>query len=361
MAIVFVFLLFLFIAFSIFSVSIVRLKKGKTQYLYAEIILLVLYMFSVLYFALLLLFNSSQYHEAIDIFDDGYIPFGGKHIISLFVYYVLFIISLWLIWMKGRKLPPLTFVLAIIFMLIGIVISVVSIVQFSETEVGYGRYKEVAYLFMIFPIMNIVISMLLFLKIFREESETVKQRSYKNKFLNDLNTKIATMYSYPTWVVILLIPVLLLITSILMLFGQDYDSLVKAFTDTATWRLSQKEHPPFLDHKGHYLCTVATCGSPEIVKPIRLGKRYGNTIIVNRQLMVANAFEEMIQTKTPKLHRIIRRNYDKYGYPLSKDITKPFWANITYIVMKPLEWFFIICLYLFWVEPEKLIKKQYTL
>lgn len=353
-------LLLLVVAFSVFSIRVFNLKKGKTKYLYGEVAIFVVYLISTLFFAILLIFNSSQYHEAIDIVDGGYIPFGGKHIISLLVYYVLFLISSWLIWMKGRKLPPLTFVLAIIFMLMGIVLSIVSIVQFSDKKLDYGNYTEVAYLFMIFPVTNIIIAILLFLKVFREESETVKHRSYKNKFLNHLNSKIATMYSYPIWVVILLVPVLLLITSVLMLLGQDYDSLVKAFTDTTMWRLSQKEHPPFLDHKGHYLCTVATCGSPEIVKPIRFGKRYGNTIIVNRQLMVANAFEEMIQVKVPKLHQVIRRNYDKYGYPLSKDITKPLGANITYILMKPLEWFFIICLYLFWLEPEKLIKKQYA-
>ncbi len=146
-----------------------------------------------------------------------------------------------------------------------------------------------------------------------------------------------------------------------MLFGQDYNSLVKVFTETATWRFSQHISPFPLPHEGHYLCTVAAKGSPNVVKPVRLGKRWGRTIIVNRQLQIANAFEELLSDLSPGLHRVIRHNYDKYGYDLSKKINNTKASNITYILMKPLEWIFLICLYLFVVEPEKKIKKQYSL
>ncbi|WP_317167131.1 DUF6688 family protein [Winogradskyella wichelsiae] len=35
-------------------------------------------------------------------------------------------------------------------------------------------------------------------------------------------------------------------------------------------------------------------------------------------------------------------------------------SNITYILMKPLEWFFLMCLYLFCNKPEEKIKQQYN-
>jgi hypothetical protein len=75
--------------------------------------------------------------------------------------------------------------------------------------------------------------------------------------------------------------------------------------------------------------------------------------------MVANAFEALIQDRFPRAHRFIRRNYDTYGYPLSKDITTPFKSNVTYVLMKPLELFFLLCVYSFSEKPEQLIHAQY--
>lgn len=144
-----------------------------------------------------------------------------------------------------------------------------------------------------------------------------------------------------------------------MIFGQDYDAVVKGFTETTEWKFSQHDHPPYLDHRGHYLCTVAACGSPRLVKPLRWGKRGGRPIIVNRQLQIANAFEELIADFSPKLHHFLRTNYDKYGYNLSQKIKTPAASNITYLLMKPLEWFFLLCLYTFCLYPERKIERQY--
>ncbi|WP_410479282.1 DUF6688 family protein [Pedobacter nototheniae] len=164
------------------------------------------------------------------------------------------------------------------------------------------------------------------------------EQKYSNKTLATLNLFLANKCNSPLWIIIVTAPLLLLVTVILILFGQDSNSLIKVFTETTTWRFSQQMHPPILDHKGHYLCTVAASGNPKIVKPLRFGNRHGNTIIVNRQLLIANAFEEMVQDFSPRLHRFIRRNYDKYGYNLSKKINSEQMSNLTYLLMKPLEW-----------------------
>ncbi len=165
------------------------------------------------------------------------------------------------------------------------------------------------------------------------------------------------------WVVfcfVLMLPLLVVLTVILIIFGQGADGMIKSFTETADWNFSQKTPPPPEYYKGHYLCTVAAGGHRGLVKPTRYGIRRGERIIVNRQLCIANAFEELIQERTPRLHKRVRSFYDTYGYPIAEKITTPFKADIVYILMKPLEWIFLLALYTFDTEPERRIALQYT-
>jgi len=112
-----------------------------------------------------------------------------------------------------------------------------------------------------------------------------------------------------------------------------------------------------LEYKGHYLCTVAAGGHRKLVRPLRLGYRRGAVIVVNRQLAVANAFEELLQERLP---RLVRHFYDNHGYPLSQKITTPFRADLVYLLMKPLKWLFAAVLYSFDLAPECRIARQYT-
>ena len=148
---------------------------------------------------------------------------------------------------------------------------------------------------------------------------------------------------------------------IAVLIGQGLDAPIKAFTDTADWTFSQQIPPPPKEYEGHYLCTVAAGGHRKVVKPIRFGRRRGAVIVVNRQLCIANAFEESIAEKFPRFHKWIRHIYDTYGYPLSNIITTKARADVTYILMKPLEWIFLIYLYLTDSRPEIRINRQYRL
>lgn len=197
------------------------------------------------------------------------------------------------------------------------------------------------------------------LKILRKEHKEAKDRVFKNKFMKACNQWLGNNLIFVESLVICA-PLIVLITIILKIFGQDYDSLSKALTETATWTFSQHLPPPPRESQGHYLCTVAASGTPSIVKPLREGNRHGYVIMVNRQLLIANAFEELIQDISPKLHNIIRINYDKYGYDLCKKITTARRANVIYILMKPLEWMFLFCLYLGCTHPEQKIRKQYS-
>ena len=153
--------------------------------------------------------------------------------------------------------------------------------------------------------------------------------------------------------------IFVLLICILVLFGQRPDEAIRAFLETSDWNLSQKVSPPSVEYDAHYLCTVAVSGHKEIVKPTRVGIRRGQKIIVNRQLCVANAFEDLIQEKTPRFHHLVRYIYDKYGFPLAKCIKTAWEADITYILMKPLEWIFLIVLYSCDSNPENRISTQY--
>ncbi len=343
-----------------------RLKYVSWQIVLAEFAFLCAYFFASALFLLACAENSAHHTEAIVPDFNGYSPFSIDHSPTLITFLILFWISAILVWFKRSKLPPLLLVLSLSFLTIGIVIGSISILQVTHYDdpnpVSYDNLDPAfAFFFALFPALNIILALVLIIKTIRMHGEVSNQRNYSNLFLDRLNSLIATAYNLPTWVLISIFPVFLLVTCILVLFGQETNSIVKVFTETTCWRFSEMSHPDYLPSRGHYLCTVAARGDRKIVRPLRIGNRHGQEIIVNRQLMVANAFEEMIQESTPGLHKIIRSAYDKYGFPLSKYINTPLRSNITYFVMKPLEWLFLFFLYLFCNEPEMKIERQYKL
>ena len=167
---------------------------------------------------------------------------------------------------------------------------------------------------------------------------------------------------YPVFL-ILALPIFITIISFLLLFGQKPDSIIRAFTDTYKHGFSELNYMcDNVSCGGHFLCSVAANGHSEVVKPVRYGERGGNKIICNRQLLVANAFEELIEENFPKLHHLIRRNYNKVGDVVHKYygiFNNKFVADSVYFLMKPLEFIFIITLYTFDRKPENRIAKQY--
>lgn len=131
------------------------------------------------------------------------------------------------------------------------------------------------------------------------------------------------------------------------------------FTCSNRWLLSQQVSPPKLPYDGHYLCTVSVQGHRKVVKPFRWGVRGGIRIWVNRQLLVANAFEQILEKRMPRIHKVIRTIYDRYGYPIAKHITTPMSADIVYILMNPFEICFLMVIYLHDAYPENRIIRQY--
>lgn len=98
-----------------------------------------------------------------------------------------------------------------------------------------------------------------------------------------------------------------------------------------------------------------------MVKPLRYGERLGHKILCNRQLLISNAFEEWIQESFPLTH-VLRAQYNKVGNKIHKYyylFNQKWISNLIYLLMKPLEIFFLIFLYTFDTSPENRIHQQY--
>ena len=178
--------------------------------------------------------------------------------------------------------------------------------------------------------------------------------------LSSLSGILNNSKRWPLIALIMMIPLLGIMICILMIFGQAPDAAIKAFTETADFRLSQKIPPQQLYYDEHYLCTVAAGGDRKVVKPLRMGIRHGHPVVVNRQLCVANAFEQVLEERTPRFHKAVRSFYDTHGFPVARLIRTKKAADIVYFIMKPLELVFLIVLYLTDVHPEDRIAMQYT-
>lgn len=232
--------------------------------------------------------------------------------------------------------------------------------QTGVTSFHFERYDYIVLVCLcIVPVFYLVHCIHLLMRIVKEKAIEQESTFYENKVLNQINVILCKGANLFWGGAICLLPLFGILTIILILFGQRPDSVILAFTKTSDWILSGEISPPPVAYDTHYLCTVSLRGHKKVVKPIRYGIRRGEKIVVNRQLCVANAFEQLIQEKTPRFHRAVRNFYDTYGYPISKHINTPWAADVVYVIMKPLEWIFVFVLYLCDKKPEDRICSQY--
>ena len=110
----------------------------------------------------------------------------------------------------------------------------------------------------------------------------------------------------------------------------------------------------------HYLCTVAARGHSWLVRPLRVGRRGGVPIVVNRQLAVANAFEDLLHERWPRFGRLARRTYDLLARPVCNYLRPAWVSDLVYLVMKPAEWvFYLVLVLLDPRSPEARIDRMY--
>lgn len=256
-----------------------------------------------------------------------------------------------------KKLPPLVIACSFAALYLGMFTAVLWTIQL------WGEWYPILYsancILVILKLMQYKIGEWTDVQQQIQTDEYTESVIYSNRLLNACHHFLMNSRHWPIAGLVLALPLLGILIGILVLFGQQPDAFIKAWTETSDWTLSAQTAPQNLIVDEHYLCTVAAGGHRRIVKPLRMGERHGHAVIVNRQLMIANAFEQLLEERTPRLHRHVRHFYDTYGFPVAKLIHSRYAADAVYFIMKPLEWLFLIVLYLFDVKPENRIAVQY--
>lgn len=283
-------------------------------------------------------------------------PLNLQYMPTVIAIGILFIISrLWLGVTDVAKTPPLQTVLAISGLYAGDIFAIFFTIHVYSTV-------DFACFLLFLPVNMILLTVRI---IICKSGEYVpdparRYRIEEKPFLKKCAGLMDKTKLWPVAAFILMWPVLGIILIILLLFGQAPDSIIKAFTETSDFLFSTKISPQNIEFDEHYLCTVAAGGDKKIVKPLRRGIRHGHEVTVNRQLCIANAFEQELEIHTPGFHKAVRGFYDKYGFPIARLIKKTWVADMVYFLMKPLEWIFVVVLYLTEVHPEDRIAIQYT-
>ena len=356
------FITLLYLPFVLTIINIINLfKKKKIMESLTDTLTFVLGI--ILTCILFITLGFKDYQDALIVKTVGTIdpfeihtPIASWSMPTVFAICLVGIISYILIRIKKLDLPPLVVVLSMSGIYICSIYMIIYIIQISK-----NIHELFLFYLILFPINYILCSIRAIIQVIKKYKEKGigGKKEYKSQVLNRINVILNNVDNWPVLAIVFMIPVLILLICIMTLFGQRPDEAIKAFLETSDWTLSQKISPPPIVEEGHYLCTVSLRGHKKIVKPTRMGIRRGKRIVVNRQLCIANAFEDLIKEKTPRFHHFIRYIYDKYGYPLSNHINTALQADITYILMKPLEWIFLIVLYLFDKKPENRINLQY--
>ena len=258
-----------------------------------------------------------------------------------------------------KKIPPLMAIISMSAMYLWVIEVLVFTVQVFKGDLSGDNLLDVYLL--VYPVCIICIVARTVISKVHEWQEYGMERAkiQSNPLLNFADKILSNSKLWPIYAIIFMFPLLGIIIGILLLFGQAPDSVIKAWTETADWTLSLKEAPQNIEYDEHYLCTVAAGGHKKIVKPVRKGIRHGHEVIVNRQLCIANAFEQILEEKTPRFHKLVRGVYDRYGFPVARLIKSKLIADIIYIMMKPLEWIFLMVIYMSDVHLENRIATQY--
>ena len=289
--------------------------------------------------------HNSQVHTPV--WTEGIVSVVLLALIGVAGFTVLNLVSL-------SKMPPLLSVLSISAMYLGMLECVLWILQVFSPD-------PLRFYLCLFPFNCILIGIRsIRLKMVEwRKLQPVETAHLTNRTLERLNQKLLDSGRWPGAAFLLAWPLLGIALCVLILLFQRPDSIIRAWTETSDWNLSTKISPQNVLYDEHYLCTAAAGGHPRIVKPLRMGVRHGHRVVVNRQLCIANAFEQLLEEHTPRFHRRVRSFYDRYGFPVARLIRSPFAADAVYLLMKPLEWLFLIVLYLVDVKPENRIAVQY--
>ncbi len=284
----------------------------------------------------------------------GQHPFQGSSLATPYTLWALFALAYFCSRYFKQHLPPLLSLLMCALLIMGFIFCVTLSIHFIPVAPV-----------VLFPVIGLLALSPLFCSIYLFK-EIVRYNAYYRFYFKNASglaaSKFAEFYSWLShnhlfFAVYLLAPLLLLVQGVLYLAGQQPDSLITQFTESCGFLLSK--HQSCSCGGDHYLCSIAANGHKKLVKPLRFGIRQNEKIVVNRQLLVANAFEHWLEEYAPRFHRLVRKTYDSMNIPVNAWSKHKPAANVIYVLMKPLEWFFLLWLYLFDRQPENRIAVQY--
>ncbi|KQO15401.1 hypothetical protein ASF12_28455 [Paenibacillus sp. Leaf72] len=373
--------LFLIIAFFLFPISSIALmirswiidERTSVKKVHVKIMELLSFIAMVVFLCAGFLLNDHGVAGGLPLhqlertlhFRDAYATLSNDYVVTIICSMILSAFAYWGLKSNRGALSPLLYTAASVLLIANVIFA---IVYFSHT--GFGHYGDDSA--GATPIILLHLGFACLIGLYAAElkhsanafmhSAQQEEIVYSSKWLRFMDYFRQKYYRLPLLWSIAFFPVMLIVQLPLVLFGQRPDSFIRVFLETSSFHYSKLPAPPpiLVPGDGHYLCTVSVRGHRKIVKPLRAGLRHGNRIVVNRQLLVANAFENIIEEYAPRTHKIIRRCYDKYGYPLSKHINQPWSADVVYLLMKPLEWIFLAVLYTVDRNPENRIHRQYS-
>ena len=281
--------------------------------------------------------------------------FSPEHRLSILVVILLCLAAYFYSSYRTQIATPVMEVIVNTFLLIGIILNCFIAVHTNDIWLTIGGNMPIILLY----IMVLVKNQRAYVQ-YAKETLFVPGNAFEKIAWKILNFRPAL--KYPVFV-ILCLPILIILALLLLLLGQKPDSFIRAFTDTYKHGLSQWDYKcDNVNCGGHYLCSVAAKGHKKIVKPQRWGVRNGGEIICNRQLLISNAFEELLQEKAPVVHKLIRIQYNRTGNFIHRYyhiFNIKIVSDLIYLFMKPLEWSFLVVLYTFDRNPENRIAKQY--
>jgi hypothetical protein len=88
-----------------------------------------------------------------------------------------------------------------------------------------------------------------------------------------------------------------------------------------------------------YIATAAAAGHRRFVGSALVHAADGSIFPANQQLRRLKCVEIAVAAACPRLHRLIRRIYDRSGPPLARMIApRPLAADIAFALLKPIEW-----------------------
>lgn len=288
-----------------------------------------------------------------------------KYITVIWVLSGLTIFAYFISRSKKHDIGPLALALLPGLLMTGIVLSIVLVVHFSPFfALGAAFSFSPFFILTIFVLpffgliqVVVLLSVELFSILQLNKNRMLSHKS-KSSFIQALQRIFFGKY-YLVAQIILFPLFITLVQVVFLVFTQHPDSIVQAIIQSHDGVFSQGHCENCVSHNAEYVCTIAAFGSDRLVKPLHWGRRNGNEIKVNRQLKICNAFEELLTEKMPRTQRLLRKGYDSLQISIEKWKKVRIVANTLYVIIKPMEWTFLIMLYLFENNPETKIAKQY--